>query len=110
MLIRHADVMILHKFRPHKSDYRDKRNMKSAILTLLLACLIASASACRNTSASVGNSAPAFLRPGRTYEAALVGVFTVLEIGQNGWIRVRDRSGKPAWMNTNATQVIWERR
>jgi hypothetical protein len=83
--------------------------MKSCICALLLASLIASVSACRESSAGEGNSAPSFLKPGKTYEAALVGAFTVLKIGENGWILVRDRAGKPAWMNTNATQVIWER-
>jgi hypothetical protein len=83
--------------------------MKSWICALLLMFLIASLSACRGSSAGEGNSAPPFLKPGKTYEAALVGAFTVLKIGENGWILVRDRAGKAAWMNTNATQVIWER-
>lgn len=89
--------------------------MKSFIRALLLVFLIASVSACRESSASTensastGNSVPSFLKPGKTYEAALVGAFTVLKIGENGWILVRDRAGKAAWMNTNATQVIWLR-
>jgi hypothetical protein len=83
--------------------------MKSCICALLLVFLIVSVSACRESSASGGNSAPSFLKPGKTYETALVGAFTVLKIGENGWILVRDRAGRPAWMNTNATQIIWER-
>lgn len=83
--------------------------MKSFIRALLLVFLIASVSACRESSASTENSVPSFIKPGKTYEAALVGAFTVLKIGENGWILVRDRAGKPAWMNTNATQVIWLR-
>ena len=83
--------------------------MKSCIWALLFLCLVASMPACRESSASAGTSAPSFLKPGKKYEAALVGAFTVLQIGENGWIRVRDRADRPAWLNTNATQVIWER-
>ncbi len=82
--------------------------MKSYIYVLLFTLIVALASGCKSSAAATGRGALSFLRPGRKYEAAQVGVFTILQVGADGWIRVRDRGGKPAWLNTNATQVIWE--
>lgn len=82
--------------------------MKSYLYGLLLGILVVLALASRSSLAGADGGAPSFLKPGHKYEAAQVGVFTILQVGEGGWIRVRDRSGRPAWLNTNATQVIWE--
>ncbi len=82
--------------------------MKSYIYGLLLAATVIVVAASGSSSGGTGGHLPSFLKPGQKYEAAQVGVFTILQMGENGWIRVRDRTGRPAWLNTNATQVIWE--
>jgi hypothetical protein len=81
--------------------------MKSYIFALLFALIVAPVSGCRTSAAATAGGTPSHLKPGWKYEAAQVAASTILQISENGWIRVRDRSGRPAWLNTNATQVIW---
>jgi hypothetical protein len=58
-------------------------------------------------------TAPTFFQVGQTYAvnwaSALTWDVTVLELGRNGWVRVKERDGRPYWLNSNLLGIIRER-
>lgn len=58
-------------------------------------------------------TAPTFLQVGQTYAVSWASGttwdVTVLELGRNGWVRVKERDGKTYWLNTNLLGIIREK-
>jgi hypothetical protein len=58
-------------------------------------------------------TAPPFLQVGQTYAVSWASAttwdVTVLELGRNGWVRVKERDGRTYWLNANLLGIIREK-
>ena len=58
-------------------------------------------------------TAPTFFQVGQTYAvswaSATTWEVTVLELGRNGWVRVKERDGRTYWLNANLLGIIREK-
>ena len=58
-------------------------------------------------------TAPTFFQVGQTYAVSWASGttwdVTVVELGPNGWVRVKERDGKPYWLNSNLLGIIREK-
>jgi len=62
---------------------------------------------------SSAETAPPFLQVGQTYAVSWASGttwdVTVLELGPNGWVSVKERDGRPYWLNANLLGIIREK-
>jgi len=58
-------------------------------------------------------TAPTFFQVGKTYSVNWVSGttwdVTVLELGHNGWVRVKEHDGRTYWLNSNLLGIIREK-
>ena len=56
---------------------------------------------------------PTFFQVGQTYAVSWASAtawdVTVLELGPNGWVRVKERDGRSYWLNSNLLGIIREK-
>jgi len=62
---------------------------------------------------SSAETAPTFFQVDKTYAVNWVSGakwdVTVLELGRNGWVRVKERDGSAYWLNSNLLGIIREK-
>lgn len=86
------------------------------VKTVLCIVIVLGLSACSSgslTTASSDASTPSFLQAGKSYKVDFIASstkdVTVLEIGSNGWIKVRFDPGTTKWLNIHAVEAIAEK-
>jgi hypothetical protein len=90
---------------------RPAAKLALVVVTVLLSALALGLLVDQPTPAA--ETAPTFFHVGQSYAVSWASAstwdVTVMELGRNGWVKVKERDGRTYWLNANLLGIIREK-